>query len=363
MPFGWFSVGRLDELTEPVTTVDAFGSQVVVWRDEDDTLHVFDPVCPHMGAHLGVGGEVVGQCLRCPFHHWEFDGDGANTLIPYAEKVNRKARVYAYPTAIANGHLLAWYHPDRSVAPTFAVPDQLGADMVFGGKFDRVVRAQWQEIAENSVDMPHFHYVHGTGQINPVGKMTMDGPFRRVESQQAFNSSKGPITGDLFSNSFGPGIGLIEFHLFATVTLISAITNAEQQVYITAAYFVPDPQLLKALLDAAGRGVDVRLILPSHSDSSVVFHAGRSHYTRLLEGGVRLYERRGAQGWTSCFLQLQLRQAQGEKIDANKAIAEYFSGEGREDLNRIMTLSPTNYLAIGTAVLSVAVPSMVMMKS
>ncbi len=229
MPFGWFSVGRLDELTDPVTTVDAFGTQVVVWRDEDDTLHVFDPVCPHMGAHLGVGGEVVGKCLRCPFHHWEFDGEGANTLIPYADKVNRKARVYAYPTTIANGHLLAWYHPDRSVAPTFEMPDRLGADLVFGGKFDRVVKAQWQEIAENSVDMPHFHYVHGTGQINPVGKMTMDGPFRRVESQQAFNSSKGPITGDLFSNSFGPGIGLIEFHLFATVTLISAITPIDDE--------------------------------------------------------------------------------------------------------------------------------------
>jgi cardiolipin synthase len=78
------------------------------------------------------------------------------------------------------------------------------------------------------------------------------------------------------------------------LTLISAITNAEQQVYITAAYFVPDPQLLKALLDAAGRGVDVRLILPSHSDSSSAFYAGRSHYSTLMEGGVKIYERRGA---------------------------------------------------------------------
>jgi cardiolipin synthase len=78
------------------------------------------------------------------------------------------------------------------------------------------------------------------------------------------------------------------------LTLISAITNAEKQVYITNAYFVPDPQLLKALLDAAARGVDVRLILPGHSDSAVVFHAGRSHYAQLLEGGVRIYERRGA---------------------------------------------------------------------
>lgn len=78
------------------------------------------------------------------------------------------------------------------------------------------------------------------------------------------------------------------------LTFISAITNAEKQVYITNAYFVPDPQLLNALLDAAGRGVDVRLILPSYSDSAAAFHAGRSHYSELLKGGVKIYERQGA---------------------------------------------------------------------
>jgi cardiolipin synthase len=78
------------------------------------------------------------------------------------------------------------------------------------------------------------------------------------------------------------------------LTLISAISNAEKQVYIANAYFVPDPQLVQALLDAEARGVDVRLILPSQSDSATVFHAGRSHYSELLEGGVKIYERRGA---------------------------------------------------------------------
>jgi len=78
------------------------------------------------------------------------------------------------------------------------------------------------------------------------------------------------------------------------LTLISAITHAEKQVYITNAYFVPDPQLLKALMEAAARGVDVRLILPSQSDSATVFHAGRSYYANLLEGGVKIYERKGA---------------------------------------------------------------------
>ncbi len=78
------------------------------------------------------------------------------------------------------------------------------------------------------------------------------------------------------------------------LTLISAIMNAEKQVYITNAYFVPDPQLIKALLDAAGRGVDVRLILPGQSDSAFTFHAGRSYYAQLLEGGVKIFERSGA---------------------------------------------------------------------
>jgi len=83
-------------------------------------------------------------------------------------------------------------------------------------------------------------------------------------------------------------------HSLIYLTLLSAIANAEQRVYLTNAYFVPDPQLLKSLTDAAQRGIDVSLILPSHTDSWAVFHAGRSHYTNLLRAGVKIYERRGA---------------------------------------------------------------------
>jgi cardiolipin synthase len=78
------------------------------------------------------------------------------------------------------------------------------------------------------------------------------------------------------------------------MTLISAIGNAEKQIFLTNAYFVPDPQLMQALIDAAKRGVDVRLILPSYSDSSLVFHAGRAQYARLLASGVHIFERQGA---------------------------------------------------------------------
>jgi cardiolipin synthase len=77
-------------------------------------------------------------------------------------------------------------------------------------------------------------------------------------------------------------------------TLLSAIGSAETSVYITNAYFAPDPQLLDALEASAGRGVDVTLILPSATDSWLVFHAGRAYYDRLLRAGVKIYERQGA---------------------------------------------------------------------
>ena len=78
------------------------------------------------------------------------------------------------------------------------------------------------------------------------------------------------------------------------LTLLSAIDHAEQHIYLTNAYFVPDPQLISALKAAAQRGVDVQFVLPGKTDSWAVFHAGRSHYSELLQAGVHIYERRDA---------------------------------------------------------------------
>ena len=77
-------------------------------------------------------------------------------------------------------------------------------------------------------------------------------------------------------------------------TLISAIQSAQNEIWLTNAYFVPDPQLLTSLKDAAARGVDVRLLLPGKSDSWLVLHAGRRLYGELLQAGVKIYERHDA---------------------------------------------------------------------
>jgi cardiolipin synthase A/B len=77
------------------------------------------------------------------------------------------------------------------------------------------------------------------------------------------------------------------------VDLISAVVNSETNVYITDAYFAPGHQMLRALEDAARRGVDVRLLLPSHSDEPFIVSAQRSHYHGLLKAGVKVYEWNG----------------------------------------------------------------------
>ena len=76
-------------------------------------------------------------------------------------------------------------------------------------------------------------------------------------------------------------------------TLLSAIASAETSVNITNAYFVPDPQMLAALAAAARRGVDVKLILPSQTDSWLVLNAGHHYYESLLRAGVKIFHRRG----------------------------------------------------------------------
>ncbi len=70
----------------------------------------------------------------------------------------------------------------------------------------------------------------------------------------------------------------------------TAITQAQRQVYIATPYFIPTPSILTALRTARGRGVDVRLLLPSRSDVELVKWASRSFYPQLVGSGVRIFE-------------------------------------------------------------------------
>ena len=69
-----------------------------------------------------------------------------------------------------------------------------------------------------------------------------------------------------------------------------AIQGATRSIHITAAYFVPDGQIMAALVDASHRGVEVKVILPSVSDSWLTSNAGHSFYLQMLEAGIQVFE-------------------------------------------------------------------------
>jgi cardiolipin synthase len=70
----------------------------------------------------------------------------------------------------------------------------------------------------------------------------------------------------------------------------SAMEAAARSLWITQAYFAPDPDFLRAMADAARRGVDVRILVTGVSDAPLLLHLSRACYGELLRAGVRVFE-------------------------------------------------------------------------
>lgn len=84
----------------------------------------------------------------------------------------------------------------------------------------------------------------------------------------------------------GPDHDLYAIHKF----YFTAIANARRQVLLSTAYFVPDESVCAALITAALRGVDVRILVPKRTESKLVTAAARSYYDDLVRAGVGIFE-------------------------------------------------------------------------
>ena len=69
----------------------------------------------------------------------------------------------------------------------------------------------------------------------------------------------------------------------------SAITHAQHHIYISSPYFLPNEAILTAVKVAALSGIDVRIMIPSRSDSKVVYWASRSYIGELIDANVKVY--------------------------------------------------------------------------
>lgn len=72
------------------------------------------------------------------------------------------------------------------------------------------------------------------------------------------------------------------------------MTQAQERIWIATPYFIPNSAILEALRTAAGRGIDVRIIVPRDSDVRIVTWAARSYYRQLVDAQVRIFEFKGS---------------------------------------------------------------------
>lgn len=244
IPFGWYCVSLSRDLQAgDVKPLHYFGKEMVMFRTESGDAKVLDAYCPHLGAHLGYGGKVAGENIACPFHAWEFSGEGSCELVPYAKNMPPKVAggkpcIYAYPTVEKNQAVWVWYHPQQ-IAPLFEVedlPELNSSDWTDISTYDWTFHSQIQETAENGCDAAHFMYVHGNQNV-PKGEVNHEGFQRHAhfvsQAPEIFPDGTFDTTGTLFRESFldtssnGPGqtwqrfSGVFETFMMGTVTPIN----------------------------------------------------------------------------------------------------------------------------------------------
>ena len=230
-PNGWFRVAYSSEL-EPraVKPLHYFGRELVLFRSEDGAAHVLDAHCPHMGAHLGVGGRVEGSGLRCPFHEWLWSGNGDCLEIPYAKRIPPKAQMRSWPVAEQNGLILVYHHAERK-PPSYEIPDlaQVASDAWREPHIEHWrMRARWLDMNENCIDRAHFVYVHGTLTM-PTIDTKADGPIFRTESRMDLKTPGGPGEGCLVTTDYGPGFQTVEISGIIDTFLMNTCTPIDEE--------------------------------------------------------------------------------------------------------------------------------------
>jgi cardiolipin synthase len=122
------------------------------------------------------------------------------------------------------------------------------------------------------------------------------------------------------------------FEIFKAYNL--AMQESKKSIHLTSAYFVPDRQTVDALIAAAQRGVDVKIVLPGVSDSGLVFHASHALYDELLNNGIKIFH-----------LKLAVLHAKTAVIDGNWSTV----GSTNIDTRSFLHNSELNVVVLGQA--------------
>lgn len=172
-PYGWFAVGFVDDLSPNKVATRRFMDRDIVLAKTHSGIHAAEAHCPHLGAHLGHGGQIIDGQLSCPFHGLRFSPlDGRCVYSPYGHPPPA-ARLGILPTREISGAVLVWHGPGQ---PFLIPPFEQGPG--WHPLHHRAVTfaTHPQEVTENSVDLAHLSGLHGFNNVRITEPITTEGP-------------------------------------------------------------------------------------------------------------------------------------------------------------------------------------------
>ena len=161
----WYPVALSKEVTnEKPIVVDIMSLNFVAFRDTEGNAHVMSNTCIHRGGALGRG-KIKGDCVECPYHGWQFSGDGKCQMIPtnpLDSKPPARAKVDAYPTEERYGILFAFLGdlPEAERPPIYDIPEYGTEKWRANDIVVFEVNGYYQRSIENGMDGAHNEFVH-----------------------------------------------------------------------------------------------------------------------------------------------------------------------------------------------------------
>jgi phenylpropionate dioxygenase-like ring-hydroxylating dioxygenase large terminal subunit len=155
----WFPICLSSEVAAgEVIGREFLDGRVVVVRGASGRVGVLSAYCPHVGADLAVG-KVLGEELRCAFHHWQYDLEGRCVRTGIGDPPPPAACLFRFPSAEKYG--IVWVF--NGVEPLWTLPDfeKPESSLILHPFYTDTIHCDGWVFACNTPDMQHIKVVHG----------------------------------------------------------------------------------------------------------------------------------------------------------------------------------------------------------
>jgi phenylpropionate dioxygenase-like ring-hydroxylating dioxygenase large terminal subunit len=161
----WYPICLSEELSsDRPHPSQVLGLRFVAFRDQQGSPHVLSDTCVHRGGSLSKG-KIKDGCIACPYHGWEYAGDGRASLIPSQgpdDKLPARAKVDSYPVREQYGIVFAFLGdlPEDERPPLYEIREFDRNGWRASDALTINVNAYYERSMENGLDLVHNEFVH-----------------------------------------------------------------------------------------------------------------------------------------------------------------------------------------------------------